>query len=580
MRPIILCAIVLVFSPLVARAQSLPVMPDFIRRYHADARDVARFYALNWNEERFDRLRALYDEYLVRLEAMPYEDLGVDDRIDWHLLRRHLLWRKRTVELDRGKLAEMDSLMPFRRPIQALELTRRRMEGCDPREAAARLAEISDAARSVRERVERGRRPEGERSDDAIVVTPVVARRAAGALDDLVETLDRWARFYDEFDPAFAWWTRRPLDDARREIRDLARFLREEIAGIRGRDDDPLIGDPIGAEALAADLEGESIAYTPDELITIGERELAWTRQRLIEAARELGLGDDWRGAIARAKENHVPPGEQDELVRDEARAVIRFLRERDLLTIPPLCEEAWRVEMHDVERQRTLPYAVYGGQYMGVSYAAGSMPHADKLMAMRGNNRHFTHIVTPHELIPGHHLQGFMEDRERPYRSIFSTPFLVEGWALYWEFRLWDLGWAGATGNDAALDRVGMLFWRAHRAARIIVSLRFHLGRMTPPEMVDFLVNEVGHERTAATAEVRRYIGGDYSPLYQSAYMLGGIQISAMHAELVGRKQMTDRAFNDAVLTQNSIPIELMRAAIRGDRLPKDWKPAWRFAD
>ena len=28
--------------------------------------------------------------------------------------------------------------------------------------------------------------------------------------------------------------------------------------------------------------------------------------------------------------------------------------------------------------------------------------------MAMRGNNVHFTRIVTPHELIPGHHLQGF----------------------------------------------------------------------------------------------------------------------------------------------------------------------------
>ena len=37
------------------------------------------------------------------------------------------------------------------------------------------------------------------------------------------------------------------------------------------------------------------------------------------------------------------------------------------------------------------------------------------------------------------------------------------------------------------------MLFWRKHRAARIIVSLEFHLGTMTPQEMIDFLIQRVG---------------------------------------------------------------------------------------
>ena len=49
------------------------------------------------------------------------------------------------------------------------------------------------------------------------------------------------------------------------------------------------------------------------------------------------------------------------------------------------------------------------------------------------------------------------------------------------------------------------MLFWRMHRCARIIFSLSFHLGKMTPQECIDFLVDKVGHERDNATAEVRR---------------------------------------------------------------------------
>ena len=61
------------------------------------------------------------------------------------------------------------------------------------------------------------------------------------------------------------------------------------------------------------------------------------------------------------------------------------------------------------------------------------------------------------HELIPGHHLQHYMLPRYRPYRSLFETPFWIEGWALYWEMLLWDLDFA-----HGPEDRVGMLFFRA----------------------------------------------------------------------------------------------------------------------
>ena len=78
--------------------------------------------------------------------------------------------------------------------------------------------------------------------------------------------------------------------------------------------------------------------------------------------------------------------------------------------------------------------------------------------------------------------------------------PFFGEGWALYWELMLYDMGF-----NDTPEERVGALFWRMHRCARIIFSLRFHMGQWSPQEAIDFLVDRVGHERDNATAEVRR---------------------------------------------------------------------------
>jgi hypothetical protein len=256
------------------------------------------------------------------------------------------------------------------------------------------------------------------------------------------------------------------------------------------------------------------------------------------------------------------------------AQEAIEFIESRDLITIPPLAKETWRMEMMSPERQKTSPYFL-GGETIQVSFPTAGMEHGDKRMSLRGNNVHFARATVHHELIPGHHLQGFMAERHMPWRRMFSTPFAVEGWALYWELLLWDLGFA--RGPE---DRIGMLFWRRHRCARIVFSLRFHLGELSAAECVDYLVERVGHERRNATAEVRRSVGGDYGPLYQCAYMLGGLQLRRLQAELVGGGSMSERAFHDAILERGPIPIELLRAGLTETPLGRDFGTSWRFAD
>ena len=331
------------------------------------------------------------------------------------------------------------------------------------------------------------------------------------------------------------------------------------------------VGDPIGAAALADDLVAPG--STPEELNANAENEFAWCESELKKNAREMGFGDEWKAALAKVKKDFVPPGEQDNLVAEIGRDAVKYVTDHDLVTVPALCDETWRLTMSSPEVQKNLPFAAYGGQNMRVAYASQEMKNDEKLMSMRSNNRHFTRIVVPHELIPGHHLQGFVAERNRTYRSTFRTPFLIEGWALYWELKFYDLGY-GATPED----RMGMLFWRTHRCARIIVSLKFHLGQMTPQQMVDFL-HCVGHERLGATGEVRRFVGGSYSPLYQCGYLIGGMQLRALHHEMVDSGKMKERDFNDTVLTYNAIPIEMIRDGMENIPLTRDMPASWEFA-
>ena len=161
------------------------------------------------------------------------------------------------------------------------------------------------------------------------------------------------------------------------------------------------------------------------------------------------------------------------------------------------------------------------GGATIQVSSPASSQTIEERLEALRGNNIYFARATVFHELIPGHHMQQYMTQRYRTYRSIFSTPFWTEGMAFYWEMLLWDLGF-----THTPEQRVGALFWRMHRCARIIFSLSFHLGKMKAIECVQFLVDRVGHEKANAEGEVRRSFNGSYEPIYQCAYMLGALRV------------------------------------------------------
>ena len=573
-------------------ATSTSSLASLVSEFEADDQSVSSFYDLPRSAVRFDRLEKLYTVWQARLAAVDFDALNQSGRVDYVLLRAGLEQSLAEIARDRKRVADMDHLLTFRGIVHELEQGRWRGEPANAQAAATKLAELTKQAKQIKERVEKGLKaktaadkpaaessPKKEPAQEkkagdatAIAVSATLAQRAAAATAELRGALKKWFGFYDGYQPDFQWWVKKPYEEADKQLEDYAKFLREEVAGLKGKDEDPLVGDPIGADAVAEAIRFEFLPYTADELIAIGEREMAWCEHEMKNASRQMGCGDDWKAAMAKVKADFVPPGQQDALVEQTAREAIAFVRKHHFATVPPLCEETWRLIMMSPETMKTIPYAAYGGQNMMVAYAKDEMKQEDKLMVMRGNNRAFTHLTTAHELIPGHHLQNFQAARHNQHRRMFSTPFYVEGWALYCELRLWDLGWA-----RTPQEKIGMLFWHMNRAARIIVSLKYHLGRMKPAEMVDFLVNRVGHEKLGATSEVRRYISAQ--PLYQAGYLLGGLQLKALHDELVRAGKMSEQQFNDAVLMENTMPIEMLRADMLKLPLARDTQSSWKFA-
>lgn len=576
-----------------AIAQADVSLPNLIRQYSADASSVESCYKLPWSTLRFERLDRLYSDWLARLDGLNFDALSQSDRVDYVLFKNELLRSRRSLERSRKRLAEIDDLIGFRDVIQNLNQARWREGQIDGPAAATSISELAAQVKVLRKRIEKSAasgstnaRPRGgdkrhrkrartaTNNDDAqpLAITPALALRAAEAVAALRHTLREWFTSYEGFNPELVWWVKTPCEEADKQLEAYGKLLKEEVAGQKGGEDDPLVGDPIGAAAVAEDIRFEFLPYTAQELIALGERELAWGERQMKGAAREMGHGDDWKAAMAQVKADYVPPGQQDDLVAEIGREAIEFVKQHKFATIPPLCEETWRLSMIPVDKVQIIPYAAYKEPKVLVAYANERMTQEDKRMIMRGNNRAFVRLTTIHELIPGHHLQSYIAARYNTHRNLFRTPFYTEGWGLYCELRLWDLGWA-----RTPQERIGMLFWRMSRAARVIVALKFHLGEMTPTEIADFFVKRIGHERLGAMSEVRRLISEP--PLYQASYLLGGMQIAALHDELVNSGRKLEQQFNDAVLAANTMPIELLRAMLSNLPVTRDMKPVWRFA-
>ncbi len=546
----------------VCDAQATTEVYPLIIGYRADRGSLERFYFVSNSSEKRERFKSFYNDYLTKLEQLPFESMSVSGKADYLLMKRDLQNELYLLNTEEKEYNQIKKYISYGDPIYQWEQLRRRGKHLPSEEVAQQLNEIYKSVSTSTQKLKQ--EPNLPRE---------LASRAEATIKGQQVALKSVFEFYNGYDPQFSWWVSKPYQKLDSALTKYASALKNKVdpATLPKDDGSGIIGNPIGREELLRLLQYEMISYSPEELVEIANKEFAWCDAELLKASREMGFGDNWKQAQEKVKQTFVPEGHQPEAMLKLYNESVDFLKKNDLLTIPPIAEETWRMSMMSPKQQLISPFFL-GGEVLQIAYPTDEMNHEDKLMSMRGNNPHFSRATVHHELIAGHHLQGFMNNRNKSYRN-YRTPFWTEGWALYWELILWDMKFP-----QSPEDRIGMLFWRMHRCARIIFSLNYHLNKWTPQQCIDFLVDRVGHERANAEAEVRRSFTANYGPLYQLAYMTGAFQFYALKKELVDSGKMTPKQYHDAVLQENSMPVEMVRAILTNQSLKKDFKTSWRF--
>jgi uncharacterized protein (DUF885 family) len=550
-------------------------MPDLMQQYKADRDALERFYTPIGHDqyyasddkgasapEKRERMEKLYQEYLQKLAVLDFKKLSQECKTDYILFKRDLNASLQSSSIKAAAYEKIKAWIPFAGEIYALEKIRRRGGALDAEKIAAAWFDISGEIKSLEVKLI---------ADKSLTLASTYD--AIDNLNNLRNAEQSVFQFYNGYDPIFTWWIPRSYKVLDSLLADYAGAFKKKRETIAFPDKSGIVGQPAGRDELLRQLQYEMVPYSPEELIEIANKEFAWCDQEMIKASREMGFGDDWKAAEEKVKNSYVPAGKQPEMILGLYHESVDFLKKNDLITIPPLAEETWGMYMMSPERQLVNPFFL-GGDEIIISYPTNTMDEDAKLMSMRGNNPHFSRATVHHELIAGHNLEFFMNQRYRTYRN-FNTPFWVEGWSLYWELLLWDLKFP-----QSPEDRIGMLFWHMHRCARIIFSLNYHLGKWTPQQCIDFLVERVNHERANAEGEVRRSFEGGYPPLYQLAYLTGGRQFYALKKELVDSGKMTYKQFHDSIMHLNCMPVEMIRSILTDQPLTTDFKTSWRFYD
>jgi len=539
-------------------------IPHLIQNYTVDRNSVMRFYYVGMSPERRSRLTSLANQYLESLSKVNFDGLPQECKVDYLLLSRNLNENLRLYKREETEYNKLKPWFAFADVIYDVDKNRRRGAKIDAKKTAlawnALIKQIDSSA--VRLAASKQVFSTGE------ILT--IEETISGLKTGLKSIFD----FYNGYDPLFTWWMGVPhkqLDSTLSvySARFAARLPKADKNGIIAR-------EPVGREELIKLFTHEMIPYTPEEINAIAEKEMKWCDAEMIKASRELGFGNDWKKALEHVKNLYAEPGGQPGEILRLYTESIDFIEKNDLITIPPLAHETWGMMMMTPERQRFTAFFT-GGREISISYPTNTMDIDQRMMSMRGNNPYFSRATVHHELIPGHNLQFFISDRHRTYRSAFATPFWMEGWALYWELLLWDKGFP-----KSPEEKLGMLFWRKHRCGRIIFSLNYQLGKWTPQQCIDYLVDQVGHERANAESEIRGPLNARRraDPLYQISYLLGGIQLDRLKRETVDKNLMTFKEFHDRIIRLNSMPVEMIRAIMTKQDLKQNFRTKWRFYD
>lgn len=295
---------------------------------------------------------------------------------------------------------------------------------------------------------------------------------------------------------------------------------------------------------------------TPDEVHKMGLEQLAELHGRMGPILKSIGY---MQGSVGERMQALAKDPRYKFSEGDKGRAeIMAYIQER-IAKIRTVLPRAFHTLVPgNLEVRRMSPEQEPGapGAYGGAGSIDGKIPGKFwiNLRSTDLHSRYSLPDLAAHEAIPGHVWQGEYANQLPLIRTLLSFNAYSEGWALYAEQLVDELG----VYDDFPVGRLGYLQSIAFRCCRLVVDSGIHAKRWTRQQGVDFFVQRNGSNPLEVASEVERYCSW---PGQACGYKIGQSAIDRLRdkarAALGARYDL--RTFDDAVVKGGNVPMDVL---------------------
>jgi uncharacterized protein (DUF885 family) len=327
-------------------------------------------------------------------------------------------------------------------------------------------------------------------------------------------------------------------------LRTAAQAARGALAAFETHLRDVVLPASDGEGRLGAELFGAKMRHTmrsdeltPARILDAAEREYTAVRAELVRIA-----GEHWpvwcpgqpppaddgalvRGVLDAVAAEHPAADELLEFCREENARIEAFCAANDLIG---LAEDPLEIRWTPVFMRSfggamlNSPGPLDKGQkaFFSITPMPDDWTAEQRESNLREDNDRMLRLLTIHEAVPGHYLQGVYANRcPSLVRSIFGSGLFAEGWAVYVTQVMMDVGYGA---DDPALL---LVHWKFYLRAVInaIIDAKIHTAGMTLEEAVGLMVDGGFQEHAEARAKFDR---ARLSSTQLSTYFAGSVEM------------------------------------------------------
>ena len=168
---------------------------------------------------------------------------------------------------------------------------------------------------------------------------------------------------------------------------------------------------------------------------------------------------------------------------------------------------------------------------------------------------------LTVHEAVPGHHLQGSLNneigDSIPQFRRNLYLSAYGEGWGLYSEFLADEMNM-----YTTPYEKFGKFTYEMWRACRLVVDTGIHAKGWTRQQVVDYMSENTALSLLEINTETDRYISWPGQAL---SYKIGEIKIRELRkkAETVLQEKFDIRDFHEVLLEQGTVTLAILEKRV-----------------